>query len=110
MAAIKGSQLPSVTAATGDDFLILVNDPQGSPVTTKISVGNFYSNVTVNVTFSETLRATGNVYANNFHITNSVTPAYSTVAVEKGKIWFDQDYLYVAVANNDIRRVALTSF
>lgn len=41
MAATKVSGQPTATAATTDDYLLIVNDPGGSPTTQKITVGNF---------------------------------------------------------------------
>lgn len=38
------------------------------------------------------------------------TPANSTITVQAGKIWWDASYLYVAVANNTVKRVALSAF
>jgi hypothetical protein len=41
---------------------------------------------------------------------SSSTPANSTIAVQQGKIWSDGTYIYVATANNTVKRAALSSF
>lgn len=42
--------------------------------------------------------------------TSKSTPANSTITVKEGKIWYDTSYLYIAVANNTVKRIALDSF
>lgn len=116
MAATKISDLPAATALASGDLIPVVLDPAGSPSTRKITVANFYSNVIVTAKFSNTLTFTANVTsslnmtANNLYITYTGTPATANDAVIKGKVWYDTSYLYVAVANNTIKRVSLSSF
>jgi len=43
-------------------------------------------------------------------IGNTSTPISSSVNVITGSLWYDSNYLYVAIANNTIKRVALSSF
>ena len=81
-----------MTAPTADDLLVIVDDVAGTPITKKVTVGNLLGNTSANVV-----------------IYNS-TPANSTITVKKGTILFDTSYLYVAVANNTLKRVALSSF
>lgn len=38
------------------------------------------------------------------------TPANAAITVTKGTILYDTNYLYVAVANNTLKRVSLSSF
>lgn len=40
----------------------------------------------------------------------NVTPANSTVNCNFGQLFFDSNYLYIATANNNLKRVALTTF
>lgn len=53
---------------------------------------------------------TNTVVANSVFITGNNTPANSTVTIAKGAIFYDTDYLYIAVANNTVKRVALDTF
>lgn len=38
------------------------------------------------------------------------TPANSAITVTEGRVFFDSSYLYVATANNTLKRVALSAF
>lgn len=38
------------------------------------------------------------------------TPANSTITVTQGEVWTDGTYLYVATANNTVKRVSLSAF
>ena len=90
--AKKITELSALTAPAADDLLVIVDDVAGTPITKKVTVGNLLGNTSANVV-----------------IFNS-TPANSTITVKKGTILFDSSYLYVAVANNTLKRVALSSF
>jgi len=91
--AKKISELTELHTATGDDFLVIVNDPAGTPSTKKLSVKNLFGNSTVNVALT------------------SISPSNSTMtAVKSGSVFFDSNYIYVAVANNLVKRVALSLF
>ena len=91
--AKKISQLDEIVTATGDDFVVVVNDPNGIPSTKKMTMLNLFGNSTVNVAIT------------------SISPANSTVTVvKKGTVFYDLNYLYVAVENNTIKRVALSLF
>ena len=105
----KISELTAITSLTADDLLMVVNDPNGAPSTNKITVGNLFGNVRVSATFANSA-AFSNVTINNFVLNNKATPASNTDNAQMGKMWFDEDYIYVAVANNSIKRVALSNF
>lgn len=90
--AKKISELSPLTAAADEYLMVIVEDPSGVPRTKHITVGNLLGNSAANVA-----------------IYNS-TPANSTIAVKKGTLMFDSSYLYVATANNTLKRVALSSF
>jgi len=115
--AVKLSDLPTITFCTNNAILVLENDPSGSPTTSGITVQNFFSNVNVNTSISGTFTVSNtvtftnsNTHISNLHITYNTTPANSTSSVLAGKVWADEEYLYVAVSNNNIKRIALTSF
>jgi len=90
--AKKISELSALTAPAGVDLLVIVDDPSGSPVTKKVTVADLFGNSSANV------------------VIYNATPANSTITVKKGVIMFDSSYLYVAVANNSLKRIALSSF
>lgn len=81
-----------MTAPTADDLLVIVDDVTGTPTTKKVTVGNFLGNSSANV------------------VIYSATPANSTITVKKGTLMFDNTYLYIATANNVLKRVTLSSF
>jgi hypothetical protein len=91
--AKKISELPSLTAPVAVDLLVIVDDPTGTPITKYVTVGNLLGNAAANVV-----------------IYNTTAPANSAITVKKGTIMFDSDYLYIATANNTLKRLALTAF
>lgn len=116
MSATKITGLDPITYMSSGDLVPVVHNPAGSPTTNKITIDNFYSNVAVAVSFANTFTVSGNVVsqtnltANNLFLTYKTTPVSSGDVVLGGKIWFDSNYIYVAIANNTIKRVALASF
>lgn len=116
MTATKISDLPAATTIASGDLIPVVADPSGSPATKKITLSNFYANVVVTAKFSNTVTlaanvsSTTNLTANNLFINYRTTPSTSGDAVTQGKIWFDTSYIYVATANNTIKRAALSTF
>ena len=88
----KISELSALTAPAGEDFVVIVDDPSGTPITKKVTVANLLGNSSANVVVFQT------------------TPANSTITVKKGTIMIDNNYIYVATANNSLKRVSLTSF
>lgn len=49
--AKKISELTTLTNASGDDLLVIVDDPSGSPATKKIALSNLFANVSTNTAF-----------------------------------------------------------
>ena len=90
--ALKISELNALTAPSGDDILVIVDDPTGTPTTKKVTVANLLGNSSANV------------------VIRNVTPANGTITVTKGTIMFDSSFIYIATANNVIKKVALSAF
>lgn len=112
---VKTSELPTQTAMSPDDFFVGINDPAGVASTAKYSNAGVFGNVAANAVFTANVTSTAlltgnNVVAANLSITDHHTPSTSGEVVTVGKVWFDSNYLYVAVANNTLKRVALSSF
>jgi hypothetical protein len=67
MAGKKVSQLTAIAKSTGDDFLLLINDPSGNPSSRKLSVEGFFSDISVptihnsRTTFNSNTFINGNV-------------------------------------------------
>jgi hypothetical protein len=97
MAADKRiSQLPEQSATSNNDLLII--DVAGAtPSTRNIAISNFFANV-------------ARISANLLVLNQKQTPANSTITVAQGTMFFDNSYLYIATANNILKRVELTAF
>jgi hypothetical protein len=90
--ALKISELTALTSISGGDLLVIVDDPTGTPTTKKVTVANLLGNSSANV------------------VIQNVTPANGTITVTKGTIMFDSSFIYIATANNVIKKVALSAF
>lgn len=126
MADKKVSELTSITNVSGDDLLMVVNDPAGTAGSRKISISNFLANVSVATIHTNSTTFNGNTFINGAvsQVTANVvfsgdvrlptsTPASNNATTEGvgvGSIFFDSDYLYVAVDSSTIKRVALSTF
>jgi len=88
----KVSELTALSSPAGEDLLLIVDDPSGTPVTKKVTVSSLLGNSSANV------------------VIYNATPANSTISVKKGTLMFDANYLYVATANNTLKRITLSSF
>jgi hypothetical protein len=126
MADKKVSELNALTNVSGDDLLLVVNDPNGTPESKKVTVSNLFANVVSETTHKHRVNFKANtiytgtvmtvsanaIFGGNLRLTPD-TPA-SNVAVSEGygtgSIWFDTNYLYIATSANTIKRVALSEF
>lgn len=91
--AKKVTELPVAVSATGDDLILIVDDPNGVATTKKLTLKNLFGNSTVNVGIT------------------SISPSNSTMtAVKAGSVFYDFNYLYIAVDTNLIKRVELSRF
>lgn len=115
--AKKFTGLPQVNSISSDALFIVENNANSTPNTSVVSAVSLFSNVAVNTAINATFTVNGevsfltsNTTIANLHITYGSTPSNSSISVLKGKLWFDEDYLYLATANNNLKRVALSSF
>lgn len=83
------------STANTDDRIVILSDPAGNAATATISVNNFI------------LTLAGQIPARH-----TAGPANSTTftGISQGIILFDDNYIYVATANNFLKRVAISSF
>lgn len=106
MADKKISELTSATSMGAGDVFSIVTDLTGTPgnrkITNKKVFGRVNSNTIINATFQANTA--------NVRFTIQSTPANSTANGLHGQIKWDASYLYVCTANNNWKRVALTSF
>ncbi len=98
---------PERTSAQANDLFLVCRNPEANANLVSVSVANFFGNsMPANVALSNTAVFSANTQLNR----KLSTPANSTITVTQGTWWFDADYLYVATANNTLKRVALAAF
>ena len=126
MADKKVTQLTSLTTTAAPDLLMIVDDPNGTPVSKNITVKNFFGAVPSNTVFSANVTTTGNrvqlasnvnvtktLTANTVKITFGATPGSNnatTVGMAVGELRFTNTHLYIAVNATTIKRVSLGTF
>ena len=99
MAEVKLSNVGLVATSISNGDLFLISANTSNTATTKV--------VNSSILFGN---SSALISANQFQMREKTTPANSTVTMTQGRIFFDEDYLYIAVANNTLKRVALSSF
>ena len=108
MATLQGdpkkiSELVACTAPnSAADYIVLVANAGSN--TEKCLINTMFSSATVNAAVF--------VYTttDELYITDNTTPVNSTANVTQGRIWYDDTYMYVAVGNNNIKRITLEAF
>lgn len=139
MADRKVTELTALTTPNQKDLLLVVDDPTGTPVSKNISLYNLFGSVPANTSISGTLTVSANttisgannVVSANLNITSTNGPkidaGYVTLSSKttvgsnnattilgqgglQGSIFWDEDYLYIATSNTQVKRVALSVF
>lgn len=105
--ARKISELTACTAATGGNQLVVVGNTSGTSNTYSLTVSNLFGNSQANVIVGDSYVLS----TNNLIIRNTTTPANSEAGgITNNSIWFDADYIYVALANGYIKRAPISVF
>jgi hypothetical protein len=126
MADKKVSQLTALTTTAAPDLLMIVDDPNGTPVSKKMTIKSFFGSVPSNTVFSANVTVSGNraqfasnvnvtktLTANTVRITFGTTPGSNnatSVGMTVGELRFTNTHLYIAVNATTIKRVALSTF
>ena len=126
MADKKVSQLTALTTTAAPDLLMIVDDPNGTPVSKKITVKSFFGSVPSNTVFSANVTVSGNrvQLASNVNITKTLTANTvkitfgtapgsnnaTTASMAVGEMRFTNTHLYIAVNATTIKRVPLDTF
>lgn len=98
-AAKKVTELTALTNASATDLLLVVHDPSANAESRKITVANFFGNVSANVILGGTVS-----------LSNVAAPTTIASTGRRGELRFDDNYFYVCVANNTWKRTALTDW
>jgi hypothetical protein len=122
----KVSQLPALTSLASPDLFMVVDDPNGTPTSKRVTVKTIFGAVPANTVFSANVDMTGNrakfssnvvvtktMTVNNVIATLKTTPASNNATTESlsvGQMFFTNTHLYIAVNATTIRRVALSVF
>lgn len=125
MADKKITELTALTSPNQKDLVYVVDDPTGTPASKKLSLHSLFGAIPANTSITGTLAVSANsimsgtkTAVNNGIIqlsTKSTVASNNATTVlgsadRQGSIFWDSDYLYVATANNQIKRVALSVF
>jgi len=98
--AAKGSELDRVVSIAANSLLFAVTGPDTANANTvMITFGDLTNTISSN-----------SVSSNVVLITSNTTPVSNSESTPGRKIWFDDNYLYVAVANNSLKRIPLQNF
>ena len=136
MADKKVTALSALSSITSDDLFLVVNNPQGTPTSYKVSAKNMFksvpantaikglftttantiiagnqANVSANATFSSKVTVSGD---KKFLITTKSTNTGNSNAVAQsitaGTIFYSNTHLYITTDSNTIKRIALSTF
>jgi len=122
MADSKVTQLPTLVGPASEDLLYVIDNPNGTPASKKITLKDFFGNVTSNTNISQTLTVAGATSLADVDVDTitvgevlvlgpKVTPGSSTDTTNpSGTIFWDDNYLYIKITGSVLKRVALASF
>lgn len=118
MADRKVSELAALASPASVDLLLIVDDPNGTPVSKKITLKDLFNNVPANTTIASVTTLQNRVLVSNGFITLQTKKAVSSNNATtvlgagglQGSIFWDDNFLYVATSNTQIKRVALNAF
>lgn len=97
--AKKVTELGALTNAAPTDVLLIVHEPSTNAVSQKITVSNFFGNVTANAVFNGTLS-----------MSNTAPPTTAVGTGRKGEIRYDSSFLYICIATNTWKRTPLSDW
>ena len=104
--AKKISALTPRTQVAANDIVAIVANTSNTANTYAVRISDLWGNCAANLTVSNSAILT----VTNLRVLKNSTPANSTITCVQGDIWSDGTYIYVAVANNTLKRAALSTF
>lgn len=123
MADNKLTGLQEETTPVGDDLFLIVVNTDGVPVSKRIKIRTFLSNIPSNTSITGNLSVSNTINSllietddltvsgDGIIVTGSLTAANSSQpSIPTGKVFYDDNYLYVKVNDDEVKRVALSTF
>jgi hypothetical protein len=128
MADKKVSQLTALTTPSSEDLLLVIDNPNGTPTSKKITLKTFFGAVPSNTVFNSNttivcsntiitanvnITSNGLLKVNNAIITVRSTPESNNalaMGYQTGQIFYSNTHLYIAVNRTTLKRVALSTF
>lgn len=121
----KVSELTLSTSVAGEDLLLIVDNPANTSTieTKKVTVNTFFNalgitsgnNISASISGNNlSISTTSNAQFRKLKFTTFATPANSSYVnssftYQAGDMFVDNTYIYVAVSNTQIKRVALST-
>jgi len=127
MADKKVTQLTELTTTVAEDQLLVVDDPNGTPASKRITIKSIFGTIPANTKFTGAkniinsantwytgnVSVTGTLLANTAKMTIGTAPSSNnatTAGMIKGDLKFTNTHIYLAISNAMVRRVALSDF
>jgi hypothetical protein len=99
--ALKISELDPATNPASNSLLVIVTNPYTANADTlRITLTNFFANVTSNVVIN----------GEKLVIPTTTPPANTDGAGQRGELRFNNTHIYVCIANNSWKRAALSTW
>ena len=95
----KVTELTALTNAAATDLLLVVHEPSSNAQSQKITVGDFFGNVSANVVINGT-----------FSLSTAAAPATAGAIGRRGEIRYDSNYIYICIATNTWKRSELSTW
>lgn len=127
----KISGLPYTTTAVAADVLPIVKNLATTPANFIIKIEDLFGDIRTNVTLTQGIFTSNtanintltsntvnsvnvistSITANNVKLTGRITPSSNTGAgIDTNSMFIDNDYIYIKVGENRLKRVALSDF
>jgi hypothetical protein len=115
--AKKITDLQGLTSVSGDDLLMVVDSPNTSPSNKKVTVSNFFANVSTPVGLKHAVTVSNTATIDTLTISTKVSvanlnniPASASANGTTGEVRFGNTYVYVCVSTNTWKRALLETW
>ena len=115
--AKKITELLGITNVSGDDLLMVVDSPDTSPANKKVTVANFFANVSTNTVFKNVVTVSNTATIDTINVSTKLSfsnianaPASAAANGSAGEVRVDSSYIYVCVATNTWKRSEISTW